>query len=91
MTSLYPFIGGSLELLFSELRFSDAALRNQYQFAAFNISSCRILIISCKILIITVISKENPNELTIYVKIMLKRDNILLTRASFYISSAGKT
>ena len=69
MTSLYPFIGGSLELLFSELRFSDAALRNQYQFAAFNISSCRILIISCKILIITVISKENPNELTIYVKL----------------------
>ena len=35
----------------------------------FNIFSCRILIVSCKILIITVISNEKPNELTIYEKL----------------------
>ena len=67
MTNLYPFTRISLELSFSELFFSDALFWNQNKFiAAFNIFWCRILIISCKILVITVISDEKPNELTIY-------------------------
>ena len=37
---------------------SDASLRNQYKFITFTVYLCRILIISCKILIITVISNE---------------------------------
>ena len=49
--------------------FFHASLWNQYKFIAFNIFSCKILIISIKILIITVISNETTNELTIYVKL----------------------
>ena len=41
-------------------------------------------------LIITVISNETTNELTIYDKFMSKRNNILPTRDNFSISSAGK-
>ena len=52
MTKLYSFIRGSLEWRFSELFFFDAPLMNQYKFIAFNIFSCKILKISCKILII---------------------------------------
>ena len=48
MTNYYPFIQVSLESLFSELFFSDVSLWNQYKYIAFNIFSCRILIISCK-------------------------------------------
>ena len=46
---------------FSELFFSYALLRSQFEF----ISSCRILIASCKILIMPVISNKKSNELTI--------------------------
>ena len=66
MTNLYPFIQGWLEWPFSELFSANASLWNQYKYIAFNIFSCRILIISYKILIITGISNEKTNELTIY-------------------------
>ena len=69
MTNFYPFTRGSLERSFNELFFSDASLWNQHKFIVFNISSCRILSNSCKILIITVISNEKSNESTIYVKL----------------------
>ena len=52
---------------------------------AFKIFSCRILIISCKTLIITVIFNEKPIEITIYVK--LSRNGAILYRqelASFF-------
>ena len=42
---------------------------SQYKFIPFKIFSCKILIISCEILIITVISNEITNELTIYAKL----------------------
>ena len=38
-------------------------------FIAFKILLCNILLIYCKILIITVISNETTNELTIYAKL----------------------
>ena len=49
----------------SELFFSDASLWNQYKFIAFNLLSCRSLIIFCK-KYFTVISKETKTELTMY-------------------------
>ena len=58
MKNLCSFIQGSLEWEFSELFFSDVSLRNQYKCVAFNIFSCRVLIISYKMLIITAISNE---------------------------------
>ena len=66
MTNLYPFIQGSLKWPFSELFSASVSLWNQYKYIAFNIFSCGILIISYKILIITGISNEKTNELTIY-------------------------
>ena len=66
MTNLYPFIQGWLEWPFIELFSANISLWNQYKYIAFNIFSCRILIISYKILIITGISNEKTNELTIY-------------------------
>ena len=66
MTNLYPFIQGSLEWPFSKLISADVSLWNQYKYIAFNIFSCRILIVSYKMLIITGISNEKTNELTIY-------------------------
>ena len=66
MTNLYPFIQGRLEWPFSALISANISLWNQYKYIAFNIFSCRILIISYKILIITGISNEKTNELTIY-------------------------
>ena len=66
MTNLYPFIQGWLEWPFSELFSANASLWNQYKYIAFNIFSCRNLIISYKILITTGISNEKTNELTIY-------------------------
>ena len=66
LTNLYSFIQGSLEWPFSELFSSDVLLWNQYKYIAFNIFTCRILIISFKMLIITGISNETRNELTIY-------------------------
>ena len=66
MTNLYPFIQHWLEWPFSPLLSADVSSWNQYKYIAFNISSCRILIISYKMLIITGISNEKTNELTIY-------------------------
>ena len=37
MTKFYLLIQGSLELLLSELLFSDASLQNQYKFVSLNI------------------------------------------------------
>ena len=66
MTNLYPFIQSSLEWPFNELFFANVLLWNQYKHIAFNIFSCRNLIASYKMLIITGISNEKTNELTIY-------------------------
>ena len=77
-------------MTFSELFFSDASSWNQYTYIAFIIFSCRIFIISYKMLNITGISNEKTNELTNHVcGIMSKRHNILPTRARFFVSSAG--
>ena len=59
-------IHGLLELPFSESFISNVSLWNQYKYIAFNIFSCRILIILYKILIITGISNETTNKVTIY-------------------------
>ena len=48
MTNLYPFIQGSLKRQLSELFSSDVSW-NQYNYIAFNIFLCRILIILYKI------------------------------------------
>ena len=56
MTNLCPFIQGSLEWPFSELFSSDVSLWKQYKYIAFNIFSCRILIILYKMLSIKGIS-----------------------------------
>ena len=66
MTNLYPFIQGSLEWPYSKLFSANVSLRNQYKSIRFNIFSCRIVIISYKMLIITGIFNEKTNELTIY-------------------------
>ena len=52
---------------FIELFFYDPSFSNQYKLTTFNVSLCRVLIISFKILIITVISNDTTNELTTYV------------------------
>ena len=64
MTNLYPFIQGSLEWPFGELFSANASLWNQYKYIEF--FSCRIVMISYKMLIITGISNEKTNELTTY-------------------------
>ena len=61
-------INYSLEWIFSELFFSNVSLWNQYKYISFDIFSCRILIISYKMSIITRISNETRNEITIYAK-----------------------
>ena len=67
MTTLNPFIQVSWEWPSSELFSSDISLWNQYKYLyCIYIFSWRILIISYKILTITVISNEKTNELTIY-------------------------
>ena len=65
------FVQGLLWRAFSDLFASDALLWNQFKFA-FNIFTCRILITSCKNIIITVISNEAANELTINAKLYWK-------------------
>ena len=90
MTNLYPFIQGSLEWPFSELINANVSLWNQYKYIVFNIFSCKILIISYEILIITGISNEKNKLISHIWNIMSKRHNILLTRTRFFISSAGK-
>ena len=66
MTNLCPFIQGSLESSFSELFSANVSVWNQYKYIAFNIFWCRLFIISYKMLLITEISNEKTNELTIY-------------------------
>ena len=66
MTNLYPFIQGLLEWPCSELFSANVSLWNQYKYIAFNILSCRILVISYKMLTITGMYNEKTNELTIY-------------------------
>ena len=68
-----------------ELFSANVLLWSQYKYIAFNIFSSIILIILYKVLIITGISNEKANELTIY-----KRHNMVPTRTSFFTSSAGK-
>ena len=53
ITNLYPFIQDSLEWPFSELFSANGQLWNQYKYIAFNIFSCRILIILYKMLVTT--------------------------------------
>ena len=65
MKNLYSFVQGLLEWQFSELFSANVSLWNQYQYIAFNIFSCRIVIILYKILIITGTSNEKTSELTI--------------------------
>ena len=89
MTNLYPFIQGSLEWPFSELFNTNVSLWNQYKYIVFNIFSCKILIISYEILIITGISNEKNKLISHIWNIMSKRHNILPTRTRFFISSAG--
>ena len=64
MTNLYPFIQDSMNRQFRELLSANTLLWNQYKYIAFNIFSCRVLIISYKMLIIKGISNEKTNELT---------------------------
>ena len=84
MTILYPFIQGSLEWPFSELFSSDISLWNQYKYIAFNIFSCRILMVAYKMLIITS---------TVNIWAILCRNGTIFYRhkTSFFISSGGKT
>ena len=76
----HSFIQGSLELTFSELYLPNVALWNQYKYIAVNIFSRRILIISCKMLIITRISNET--YINHICNIISKRCNILTTRTT---------
>ena len=66
MTNLYPFIQAWLEWRFRELFFSNVPLYKQFQYIAFKSFSCRLLIISYEMLIITETFNETANELTIY-------------------------
>ena len=63
---LYSFIQGWFEWPFSALFSANVSLWNQYKCIALNTFSCRILIISHKVLIITGISNEKTNKLTIH-------------------------
>ena len=82
MTNLYPFIQGWLKWRFP----SKVSSWNQYKYIAFNVFSCRISIISYKILINTGMSNEKTNHIW---SIMLKRRNILPAGTPF-IPEAGK-
>ena len=64
-TSIHLF-QGSFAWPFSELFSANVSLWNQYKYTAFNILLYRILIVSYKMLIITGISNEKTNEITIY-------------------------
>ena len=64
---------------------------NHNKFIIFTLLFCRLLITSCKTLIITVISNETASELTMYINhLMSKRHYILSTRTSFFISVQEK-
>ena len=58
MANLDPFIQCSLEWSFNELFSANASLWNEYKYIAFNMVSCRIVIILYKMLIIRGISNE---------------------------------
>ena len=75
----YPFIQGSLKQPFNELFSSNLSLRNQYKYICFNTFSRRICI-----------KNKKANQLTIY-GVLCPNVNVLPTRVSFPISSAGKT
>ena len=82
---------GLLEWSFSELLTANVSLWNQYKYIAFNISSCKILIISYKMLIIAGFCKKKKKKLISHIwNIMSKRHNILPIRTRFFISSVGK-
>ena len=70
MTNHYPFIqvrwNDHLENIPLMRRYG---IWNQYEYIGFNIFSCKILIISYKMLIITGISNEKKNLLTIHGKL----------------------
>ena len=91
MMNLYTCIQRLLEWPFSELFSPNESLWNQYKYIAFNIFSCRILIILYKMLVITAISNEKNKWINHIWNIMLKRHNTLPTRTTFFISSAGKS
>ena len=61
MTNLYLFIKGSLEWPFTELFSANVSLWNQYNYIAFNIFSCRILIVSYKWLLQEYLMKKQMN------------------------------
>ena len=61
MMDLCPFVQSLLEWPFSELFTANVSLRNQYKYIAFNIFSCKILIILYKMLTITGICNEKTN------------------------------
>ena len=65
-TNLYSFIQGSLEWLVRELFSADISLYNHYKYIVFNIFSCRIVIISYKMLIVIRVSNAKINKLTMY-------------------------
>ena len=69
MMNFHSFTWGKLKWAFSELCFFDVYLWNTYKLNAFNIFSSKALIISCEILITTVISNVTTNKLTIYAKL----------------------
>ena len=60
------FIQDWLEWPFSESFSANISFCNQYKYIAFNIFSCRTVIFSYKMSIITGISYEKTNELTMY-------------------------
>ena len=61
VTNLHPFIQDSLELPFSELFSANVTLWNQYKYIAYNILSCRILVILHKMLVTTVLSNKKTS------------------------------
>ena len=65
-TSIHSFRVCLNDHLVTILFFFDVFLWKQYKYIAFNIFSCRILITSCKMLIVTRISNETTNKLTTY-------------------------
>ena len=91
MRNLYSLIRGFLEnylVNYFSLMHYFGVNTNLLPHLLPNIFSCNILIISCKMLIIiTVISSETTNELTIYAKLS---QNVTLFLGSFFMSSAGK-
>ena len=64
--NLHTCIQRLLEWPFNELFSPNESLWNQYKYIAFNVFSCRILIILYEMLVTTAISNEKTNELTIY-------------------------